>query len=113
MLDFDSGRIWDELKATEFVQKHGLFAYSTNSHKPGDECQRFRLAIGLDRTITNRYHYEGVIRHLVELLGSDTACTDACRLYYGNPGAEITWLNEGFEPLEVAAIPSCSEGGNE
>jgi len=84
MLDFDSGQIWDELKATEFVQKHALFAYSTSSHKRGEECQRFRLAIGLDRTITNRDHYEAVIRHLVELLGSDPACTDACRLYYGN-----------------------------
>ena len=105
MLDFDSGQTWDELKATEFVQKHGLFAYSTSSHKPGEECQRFRVAIGLDRTITSREHYEAVIRHLVELLGSDPACTDACRLYYGNPGAEVTWLNQESEPLEVAALP--------
>lgn len=105
MLDFDSGQSWDELKATEFIQKHGLFAYSTSSHVAGEECQRFRLAIGLDRTITNRDHYEAVIRHLVRLLGSDPACIDACRLYYGNPGAEITWLNEESKLLEVKALP--------
>ena len=105
MLDFDSGQTWDEVKASGFVQRHGLFAYSTSSHKPVRACQRFRLAIGLDRTITSREHYEAVLGHLVQLLGSDTACTDACRLYYGNPGAEITWLNEEAEPLEVAALP--------
>jgi len=88
----------------KLIQKHGLFAYSTHSHVSGEECQRFRLAIGLDTTITDKEHYEGVIRHLVQNLGSDTACTDACRLYYGNPGAEITWLNEDAEPLEVAAL---------
>jgi hypothetical protein len=105
MLDFDSGQTWDELEATEFVQKHGLFAYSTHSHVAGEECQRFRLAIGLDTTITSRDLYEEVIRYLVELLGSDPACTDACRLYYGNPGAEITWLNENPELLRVADLP--------
>ena len=70
MLDFDSGQSWDELKATEFIQKHGLFAYSTSSYVAGEECQRFRLAIGLDRTITNRDHYEAVIRYLVRPAGS-------------------------------------------
>jgi hypothetical protein len=105
MLDFDSGQTLDELKMTEFVQKYGLFAYSTHSHVPGEKCQRFRLATGLDTTITNRDHYEAVIRHLVNLLGSDPACTDACRLYYGNPGAEITWLNEDAELLQIASLP--------
>jgi hypothetical protein len=105
MLDFDSGHTIEQVLANEFVKKHGLFAYSTHSHVPGEECQRFRLAIGLDTTITNRDLYEGVIKHLVGLLGSDPACTDACRLYYGNPGAEITWLNENPELLLVAGLP--------
>ena len=105
MLDFDCGQCIEEVLSKEFIQKHGLFAYSTHSHVPGEECQRFRVAIGLDTTITSRDHYESVIRYLVQLLGSDSACTDACRLYYGKPGAEITWLNEGAALLEVAAIP--------
>jgi len=104
MLDFDSGQTIETVLSKSFVQKHGLFAYSTHSHVPGEVCQRFRVAIGLNTTITSRDHYEGVVGHLVQLLGSDTACTDACRLYYGNPGAEITWLNEEAEPLEVAAL---------
>jgi len=89
MLDFDSGQTIETVLSKSFVQKHGLFAYSTHSHVPGEVCQRFRVAIGLNTTITSRDHYEGVVGHLVQLLGSDTACTDACRLYYGNPGAEI------------------------
>jgi len=105
MLDFDCGQSIEEVLSKEFIQKHGLFAYSTHSHVPGEECQRFRVAIGLDTTITIRDHYEGVIRYLIQLLGSDTACTDACRFYYGNPGAEITWLNEDVELLRVATLP--------
>jgi RecA-family ATPase len=105
MLDFDSGQTINKVLAEKFVIRHGLFAYSTHSHIAGEECQRFRLAIGLDTTITNRDNYEAVIRHLVGLLGSDPACTDACRLYFGNPEAEITWLNENPEPLSVADLP--------
>jgi hypothetical protein len=104
MLDFDSGQTIDKVLAEKFVIRHGLFAYSTHSHIAGEECQRFRLAIGLDTTITNRDNYEAVIRHLVGLLGSDPACTDACRLYFGNPRAEITWLNENPEPLCLADL---------
>lgn len=105
MLDFDCGQSIEEVLSKEFIQKHGMFAYSTHSHVPGEECQRFRVAIGLDTTITSRDHYECVIRHLVQLLGSDTACTDACRFYYGNPGAEITWMNANAELLQVAPLP--------
>ncbi len=105
MLDFDSGQTIETVLAKDLVQKHGLFAYSTHSHVPGKECQRFRVAIGLDTTITNRDHYEAVIRHLVNLLGSDPACTDACHLYYGSRGAEITWLNEDAELLKAESLP--------
>ena len=84
VVDIDHG-----LTVEEFL-KHPLaeqaaWVYTTASHKP--DAHRFRVVFQVEKHIANPEIYKQVITLLIKALGGDKACSDACRLYYGNDQA--------------------------
>lgn len=76
----------------EFVQVYGGFVYTTPSHTTTDP--RCRVVFLLDQPITDSAAYEVAIGFVYSLFpGSDTACIDSSRFYYGSRNAELSLLN--------------------
>ncbi len=91
------------------IQKHGCFAYTTHSHKPSEEKDYFRLAIGLDKKIDSSKEYESIIRALIKRFNSDPACCDATRMYFGNSESKDTWINKTPIPLPIEDLVLSSD----
>ena len=118
VVDVDHG-----LKIADF-QAHPLaaqaaFIYTTCSHT--EEKHRYRIIFRLPKLITSADLYKAIITILVRSVGGDKACTDACRIFYGNDSCEIPlWqpdavlsdeiIEEGFEQaaLERARFNAAS-----
>ena len=118
VVDVDHG-----LKIADF-QAHPLaaqaaFIYTTYSHT--EEKHRYRIIFRLPKLITSADVYKAIITILVRSVGGDKACTDACRIFYGNDSCEIPlWqpdavlsdeiIEEGFEQaaLERARFNAAS-----
>ena len=71
----------------EAFQKHPLaqyacWVYTTHSHS--EKEHRFRVVFRLPQVVTSAELYKAITTILIRSLGGDRACSDACRLYYGN-----------------------------
>jgi hypothetical protein len=101
-VDIDKGMLLSEALANSYIQQQAAFLYTTPSHT--EEAHRFRIVFVLDRTVTDsvtmRYAYQGLIRKF----GSDAACRDACRLFYGSEGAEPIILGNTLCTEELANV---------
>lgn len=98
MLDFDDGMSIDELMPN-FDNITYLVA-TTKSHqkeKNGLICDRFRLIFPLQKCFDITIdEYKIMMNLLINRYGSDRACKDIARFYYGNPTSE-TYINQGKE----------------
>ena len=99
VVDIDYGLTIEEFK------KHPLCAsacwgYTTASH--GVEGDRYRVVFRLPHRITNPDVFKGVVSLLIKALGSDRACSDACRLFYGNDKAQhFIWDPDAVLPESI------------
>lgn len=100
-IDMDCGderATLDSLIQHPLVVAYGGIVHETPSHKP--DAPRARVIFILDEPITNADGYKAAIQVVTDLFdGSDPACVDAARFFYGNgrlymlTRPEAIWFN--------------------
>lgn len=74
--------------------------YTTASHSPAAE--RFRIVFRLPQRVDDLDLYKAIVTLLSRALGGDKSCTDPCRLFYGNDGADHPlWQPEAKLPGSI------------
>jgi len=85
VVDVDHG-----LTITDFwshpLAEHACFVYTTASHNETEH--RFRVVFQLPQVITSAEIYKAITTILIRSIGGDRACSDACRIFYGNSASE-------------------------
>jgi hypothetical protein len=96
MLDIDGGLSIDDFK--KHYSHQALAIYTSPSHqKPkGDNapCDRYRVLCAYPGTLTHAALQELIYKMCVIVFGHDKGCVDPCRLYFGNPEALVTKIDE-------------------
>ena len=114
VVDIDHG-----LTIQNFLQhplaEHAAWAYTTTSH--GSKGDRYRVIFQLPHRVTNPDLFKSVVTLLSRSLGGDKACTDSCRLFYGNDAADHFVWNPTFVYLYQSLMtlktrPEASAGGS-
>lgn len=96
-LDFDAGPSLDEIEQTFSDSIHVIG--TTKSHRKAKghypACDRFRVWLKLEHTITTVVTYKATVRHLVKTYDADPACVGAAQMFW--PCQAITSvLSEGY-----------------
>ena len=73
--------------------EHVALAYTSCSHTPG--WNRYRLILPLPYLEKNPERYQKILKTFIEEYKADAACSDICRVYYGNTNAAIFNLVSG------------------
>jgi len=82
----------DYIAASEFVRIYGGLIYTTPSHTTTDP--RARIVFFLDKPIANAAAYKTAVGFIYSLFpGSDSACVDASRFFYGSKDCQLEWIN--------------------
>ena len=84
VVDVDHGLTVEEFRQHPLAL-HTCWLYTTASHTEAEN--RFRVVFRLPQTITSAEVYKALTTILIRSIGGDKACSDACRLYYGNSEA--------------------------
>lgn len=80
------------LLGQEFVQVYAGLLHTTPSHSEADP--RCRIVFFLDQPIANATAYEAAIAFVYGLFpGSDPACVDSSRFFYGSKDCHLEWLD--------------------
>lgn len=99
-VDLDSGDQRSALSTLErhvYVRMFGGLLHTTPSHTAA--APRARVIFFLDRPITDAGGYQSAARYLAaQFDGSDPACTDASRFFYGSLGCNI-WVSDNVLPV--------------
>ena len=99
VVDIDYGLTIEEFKQHPLCAS-ACWGYTTASH--GVEGDRYRVVFRLPHRITNPDVFKGVVSLLIKALGSDRACSDACRLFYGNDKAQhFIWDPDAVLPESI------------
>lgn len=94
----------ETLQRHPLVQTYGAIIHETPSHKP--EVPRARVIFILDEPIKDAAGYKVAIQTVTELFdGSDPACVDSARFFYGNGGLQATGQTEGIWFNPEACLP--------
>lgn len=101
-VDVDAGLRLEDALADPFIVRYGGFVYTTVSHTTDNH--RFRIVFELEEPITDRDCMEHALTGLTARLGGDQACTDACRIYYGNSNAVVTFIAKTLPPNQVEVL---------
>jgi hypothetical protein len=101
-VDVDDGLSLDEALAHSYIKDKCSFLYTTPSHTP--EQHRFRLVFEIENTITDANDMEHALTGLVAKVGGDKACTDACRMFFGNDQASVTLIGNKLSNDDVAEL---------
>ena len=84
VVDVDHGLTIADFRAHPLAQ-HACWLYTTCSHSENEH--RFRVCFRLPHAISSAEVYKALTTILIRSIGGDRACSDACRLYYGNSEA--------------------------
>ena len=100
-VDVDHGaRLQDFLDSDTELRRACCAFYTTASHQRVTESNpkgedRFRLLFQVSSPITEGETYNAAVRLLIGALGGDAACSDSCRIFYGNRQSIAEVLDEG------------------
>lgn len=99
--DFDQLTDESEVLNHPLVKAYGSIIYHTPSSKPGKP--KMRVIFLLDTPVTDGATYRQMVKAMLwKFEGQpDPACTDYCRLFYGNRGCEPTVTGRVL-PIEIA-----------
>ena len=100
VIDVDHG-----LQIADFLAhplaKQCAWVYTTSNHSEAQN--RYRAIFQLQESVHNAEHYKAIVSLLIKAIGGDKACSDACRLYYGNDQAtHPLWQPKAF--LDIAIL---------
>lgn len=86
------------------VQSYGAIIHETPSHKP--DAPRSRVIFILDEPIQDAHGYKVAIQTVTDLFdGSDPACVDSARFFYGNGKLQMLGRTEGIWFNPEACLP--------
>lgn len=86
VVDVDNGLTIEEFKNHDLA-KQAAYLYTTASHDPSKGKERFRILFQLPTVIEDPKLYKSLVTLLVKQTQADEACTDVCRIFYGNDQA--------------------------
>ena len=98
--DFDDG-----MSIEEFQNQYRDYSYyisTSKSHrkeKNGVACDRFHAFFPITHT-TDQSQYLTYLKKLIQIMGSDPACKDSSRFFFGNPNCEV-FSNQGKSIIEL------------
>ena len=110
ILDYDDGvTLCDAVEM--FRQYIGIVA-TTRSHrkeKNGVVCDRFRVILPTRKSVKlEAVEFSKMMKEVIHNYGTDKACSDMSRMYYGNPEAEVFFLDGyqlfDWEPFYQSAL---------
>ena len=105
VVDVDHGLTVDEFLKSPLAAK-AAWVYTTTSHDPSKNKERFRVIFRLPKVITDPDLYKEIVTVLVKQTNADEACTDCCRTFYGNDNAQQPLINDdavlGYDIIEEA-----------
>ena len=105
VVDVDHGLTVDEFLKHPLASK-AAWVYTTTSHDPANDKERFRVIFRLPDVITDPDLYKEIVTVLVKKTHADEACTDCCRTFYGNDNAQQPLINDdavlGHDIIEEA-----------
>jgi len=109
ILDYDDGVTLSD--AVEMFGRYVGIVATTRSHqkeKHGIVCDRFRVILPTLRPVKlDAVEYSKMMRDVINHYGTDKACKNMSRMYYGNPDAEVSFLDGSklfdWEPFYQAA----------
>ena len=105
VVDVDHGLTVDEFLKSPLAAK-AAWVYTTTSHDPSNNKERFRVIFRLPKVITDPDLYKEIVTVLVKQTNADEACTDCCRTFYGNDNAQQPLINDdavlGYDIIEEA-----------
>jgi hypothetical protein len=81
-VDIDHGLTVQNALDDEFVKQYASILYTTPSHS--EDFPRFRLVFELEVSITDAVKMRNALTGLIMRLGGDTACKDACHMFFGS-----------------------------
>jgi hypothetical protein len=91
-LDIDHGLTIDEA-LNKPQSETALMLYTSHSHSENNN--RFRLIFDLPYLEKNSNRYQEIIKKFISVYGSDNACKDLCRGFFGNTNAVVYLLRSG------------------
>jgi hypothetical protein len=98
-VDVDDG-LTKEQFLDHALASQAAFTYTTASHT--EELHKYRVIFQLPERITDPNVYKQVTTSMIKRLGGDEACTDPCRLFYGNDKTEVfLWQPEQYLTKET------------
>lgn len=111
LMTFDIDEGLSLAEAQERCKNDAVIIATTKSHQVEKQsgrivkpaCDRFRVILLLNRTISSREEYEANWREQAKRLGNvDDQCKDLCRFYF--PCREVVYRNDGAR-VAVVALP--------
>lgn len=106
-LDIDDGMTF--IEAQTVFKELQCFIFTTRSHqkdKKGKICDRFRVAIKLDKPINlDVLEYKIAMQSIFDFFGSvDRSTKDPARFYFSSPSNCEVWFSNSDNPLEWESI---------
>jgi hypothetical protein len=98
-VDIDHGLTVQNALDDEFVQRYASILYTTPSHT--EDFPRFRLVFELEVSITDAVKMRNALTGLIMRLGGDTACKDACHMFYGSTTSTPTVIGKILPEQQV------------
>ena len=110
ILDYDAGVTL--VDAVEMFRQYIGIVATTRSHqkeKNGVVCDRFRVILPTLRPVKlEAVEFSKMMKEVIHNYGTDKACSDMSRMYYGNPEAEVFFLDGyqlfDWEPFYQSAL---------
>lgn len=104
-MDCGDGRAdMETLAQHPLVQAYGAIIHETPSHKP--DAPRARVIFILDEPIKDAVGYKAAIQVVTDLFdGSDPACVDAARFFFGNGKLHALGRTEGIWFADNPCLP--------
>ena len=93
VVDVDDGLTVEGFLAKPLAEK-AAWLYTTTSHDPSINKERFRVIFQLPEFIKDPDLYKEIVTLLVAQTGADKQCTDCCRTFYGNDQATEPLFNK-------------------
>ena len=108
-LDIDKdARPFHSIADDPFFKAHAAFAYTTPSHT--ETNPRYRVIFILEEPIRNPEEYKQLTTAIATRFSGDTNATDAVRLWFGSPNAQILRWDKALSTSEVERL--CSDEGS-
>ncbi len=101
-VDIDSGLTLEAARADPYFQRYATILYTTPSHSA--DAHRFRVVFELEQPITDPERMKQALTGLTARFGGDSACVDACRMFFGSTASTPEVYGNKLPVAEVESL---------